>query len=190
MDAALNVNGEGTMAWDLHRRMGYLAAGLHCRCQGRFDIVHQPVGPHYRLLGLVHGRPHSHQSTFRQCGRACVAEPGVRLNATFAASVPKQGNVAFISQSGALGEAILADAAAIGIGVSIFWYAIINIMVATRLFPVTGLPLPFVSYGGSSLVSHLVALGVLRNIARQVEQPARERRRWARRYGPLVEGGL
>jgi cell division protein FtsW len=83
-----------------------------------------------------------------------------------------------------------AQLVAVGIGISLFWYVALNIMVATQLFPVTGLPLPFVSYGGSSLVSHLIALGVLRNVARQVEQPARRRKRWVRRHGPLLEGGL
>ncbi|UCE02287.1 MAG: cell division protein FtsW [Candidatus Latescibacterota bacterium] len=79
---------------------------------------------------------------------------------------------------------------AVGVGVAIFWYVVINVMVATRLFPVTGLPLPFVSYGGSSLVSHLVALGVLRNVARQAEQTPRRARRWPARREHLLEGAL
>ena len=58
---------------------------------------------------------------------------------------------------------------AVGIGMSLFWYVLINVMVAIRLFPVTGLPLPLVSYGGSALTSHLFALGILRNLARQAE---------------------
>lgn len=58
---------------------------------------------------------------------------------------------------------------AIGIGMSLFWYVAINVLVAVRMFPVTGLPLPLVSYGGSALTSHLFALGILRNIARQAE---------------------
>jgi cell division protein FtsW len=68
---------------------------------------------------------------------------------------------------------------ALGIGMSLFWYAAINLMVAVRLFPVTGLPLPLISYGGSSLVSHLFAIGVLRNLARQAEPLRRPRSRWA-----------
>lgn len=79
---------------------------------------------------------------------------------------------------------------AVGVGMSIFWYVAINVMVATRLFPVTGLPLPFMSYGGSSLVSHLVALGVLRNVARTLEQVPRPRRRWPARRRHLLEGAL
>jgi cell division protein FtsW (lipid II flippase) len=68
---------------------------------------------------------------------------------------------------------------ALGIGMSLFWYVAINVMVAVRLFPVTGLPLPLMSYGGSSLVSHLFALGVLRNLARSAEPLRAARTRWA-----------
>lgn len=39
--------------------------------------------------------------------------------------------------------------------------ALINIMVVLHLLPVLGVPLPFVSYGGSSLVANLLAVGVL-----------------------------
>lgn len=47
--------------------------------------------------------------------------------------------------------------------------AIINIAVVTGSMPVTGVPLPFISYGGSSMVFNLVAMGVLLNISRQKE---------------------
>jgi len=60
----------------------------------------------------------------RMVGPNCMGvintEPDVRLNATFAATPPARGNVGFISQSGALGEAILADAAENGLGVAMF----------------------------------------------------------------------
>jgi len=39
--------------------------------------------------------------------------------------------------------------------------AIINILVTTGMIPTKGLPLPFVSYGGSSLVFNLAAIGLL-----------------------------
>lgn len=45
--------------------------------------------------------------------------------------------------------------------------AIINIAVVTGSMPVTGVPLPFISYGGTSLVINLAAIGVLLNISRQ-----------------------
>jgi acetyltransferase len=46
--------------------------------------------------------------------------PGISMNATFAAARPVRGRAAFVSQSGALGEAILGDARAMGIGISQF----------------------------------------------------------------------
>ncbi len=44
--------------------------------------------------------------------------------------------------------------------------AAINISVSTGVFPTKGLPLPFLSYGGSALVSNLIAVGVLLNVGR------------------------
>ena len=43
---------------------------------------------------------------------------------------------------------------------------IVNIAVVTKSMPVTGMPLPFFSYGGTSLVINLVAVGILLNISR------------------------
>jgi rod shape determining protein RodA len=54
---------------------------------------------------------------------------------------------------------------AVGIVILILVQAFINIAVNLSLFPVTGIPLPFVSQGGSSLVSMFVALGILQSIA-------------------------
>jgi len=45
---------------------------------------------------------------------------------------------------------------------------IINIAVVTKLIPTTGMPLPFFSYGGTSLVINLAAMGIVLNISRQV----------------------
>ncbi len=53
---------------------------------------------------------------------------------------------------------------AVGIVVLILMQTFINVAVNVSLFPVTGIPLPFVSQGGSSLVSMFVSLGVLQSI--------------------------
>jgi cell division protein FtsW len=46
----------------------------------------------------------------------------------------------------------------------------INMMVVTSLMPVTGIPLPFISYGGSALTINLVAIGILLSISRETTQ--------------------
>jgi len=45
--------------------------------------------------------------------------------------------------------------------------ALINLGAVTGLLPITGVPLPFVSFGGSSLVVSLMAVGILASIARR-----------------------
>lgn len=59
-----------------------------------------------------------------------------------------------------------ARVAAGGIGVWILGQALINIGVVLRVFPVMGVPLPFMSQGGSALISVLAACGVLLAFAR------------------------
>ncbi|MBN1669957.1 MAG: putative lipid II flippase FtsW [Kiritimatiellae bacterium] len=61
---------------------------------------------------------------------------------------------------------------AFGLTIMISMQAVINIAVVTGCMPTKGLALPFISYGGSSLLMSLVAVGVLVNIARQVDRRA------------------
>ena len=53
---------------------------------------------------------------------------------------------------------------AIGVVTLMAGQTFLNLMVALRMFPVTGVTLPFVSYGGSSLVSSFMGAGLLLNI--------------------------
>lgn len=53
----------------------------------------------------------------------------------------------------------------IGIASMIVLEALINIGVALKLLPVTGIPIPFVSYGGSSLFASFIGVGILLNIS-------------------------
>jgi len=59
----------------------------------------------------------------------------------------------------------------LGLVLIISFKAIINIGVSCGLLPTKGLPLPFISYGGSSLIFDMVSVGILMNIARTGEYP-------------------
>jgi cell division protein FtsW len=76
--------------------------------------------------------------------------------------------------------------AAIGITVWIVMQAFINISVNTALMPVTGIPLPFVSYGGSSLIASLIGVGILLSISTGTNNHASDfyRRRDVRSRSP------
>lgn len=63
---------------------------------------------------------------------------------------------------------------AIGITSVVGIQSIINIAVVTGCMPVTGVPLPFISYGGTSLVFNLCAMGVLLNISSQCKVASKE----------------
>nr|WP_080805515.1 rod shape-determining protein RodA [Desulfamplus magnetovallimortis] len=54
---------------------------------------------------------------------------------------------------------------AFGITVMIFWQIFINISMVMGLMPVVGVPLPLISYGGSSVVTNMIGIGVLLNIS-------------------------
>ncbi|MEA1981377.1 MAG: putative peptidoglycan glycosyltransferase FtsW [candidate division Zixibacteria bacterium] len=57
---------------------------------------------------------------------------------------------------------------AAGMTISLFINIAINLGVVCSILPVTGLPLPFISYGGSSLLISSAAIGVLLNLSRRV----------------------
>ncbi len=75
-----------------------------------------------------------------------------------------------------------------GITTWIVFQAFVNIGVNTALFPVTGITLPFVSYGGSSLVASLIGVGILLKISENTTYHANnfERRGNRRTYRPQL----
>lgn len=61
---------------------------------------------------------------------------------------------------------------AFGITAMIFCQIVINIGMVMGLMPVVGVPLPLISYGGSSVVTNMVGLGILLNISMRKFSPA------------------
>jgi rod shape determining protein RodA len=56
-------------------------------------------------------------------------------------------------------------ALAVGVGALVFWHTVFNVGMATGLLPVVGVTLPLFSYGGSSVVTMLIGLGLLMNVS-------------------------
>jgi len=56
---------------------------------------------------------------------------------------------------------------AVGITFSIGFQAFLNMSVASSFLPATGVPLPFISYGGSSLMVSMWMVGILLNISKK-----------------------
>ncbi len=73
---------------------------------------------------------------------------------------------------------LFAKYVAVGIVSWILVQAFVNMGVNLNVVPLTGVTLPFVSYGGSSLISLLIATGILLNISRHAryESPNANRR--------------
>ncbi|HPX55088.1 MAG TPA: rod shape-determining protein RodA [Syntrophales bacterium] len=59
----------------------------------------------------------------------------------------------------------LGSLAALGITMLLFWGVLINIGMVLGIFPVVGIPLPFMSYGGTAIVVLLTSVGLLLNIS-------------------------
>ena len=82
----------------------------------------------------------------------------------------------------------------LGIVTSIVAQALFNISVVLSLVPTKGIPLPFVSYGGSSLLPTLAAVGILLNVSQHasgsidvgIMEPTRNKAKWNRLQSVLV----
>ena len=54
--------------------------------------------------------------------------------------------------------------AAVGVGALVFWHVIMNMGMVLNVLPVTGVTLPLMSYGGTSVLTVMAAMGLLLNI--------------------------
>ena len=63
---------------------------------------------------------------------------------------------------------------AVGVASMFMFQVFANICVATRLFPNTGLPLPFLSNGLSSMISGMIGIGLVMNIGIQPAKTSKQ----------------
>jgi len=61
---------------------------------------------------------------------------------------------------------------AAGMTVTIFFYVAINLMMVMGLAPVVGIPLPFMSHGGSSMMTNMICIGTIMAVNRWQRQPS------------------
>jgi rod shape determining protein RodA len=54
---------------------------------------------------------------------------------------------------------------AIGVTAMLFWHIVINMGMVIGMFPVVGVPLPFFSYGGTSMFTSMLGIGILQNLS-------------------------
>ena len=54
---------------------------------------------------------------------------------------------------------------AVGVVGMIFWHAVVNLGMVVGLLPVVGVPLPLFSYGGTSMVTTMIGVGLLLNVS-------------------------
>ncbi len=73
---------------------------------------------------------------------------------------------------------------ALGLTCGLFGQALLNMAVVTGLVPFTGIPLPFLSAGGSSLLASSIAMGLLLNISTQTVTVTKKKRRRRWNTGP------
>ncbi len=60
---------------------------------------------------------------------------------------------------------------ATGLATMLIFQIVVNIGMVTGIMPVTGIPLPFITYGGSSLISLLFGMGILQSVRMHAERP-------------------
>jgi rod shape determining protein RodA len=56
-----------------------------------------------------------------------------------------------------------------GLTCTMFFYMMINLMMVMGLAPVVGIPLPFISHGGSSMLTLMICVGIIMSIERHPE---------------------
>ncbi|MCL4395581.1 MAG: putative lipid II flippase FtsW [Chloroflexi bacterium] len=133
---------------------------------GSGGIVGRGIGSGYSKFGFVPAR--GGHSIFALLGEEMGLIGTLAVLALYLALVYRGFRIAARSKDG-FGQVLAA-----GLTFWLIFQAFVNIAVVTATIPFTGVPLPFISFGGSALVSALAAVGVLLSISRNESAPAKE----------------
>ncbi|MBI5687482.1 MAG: rod shape-determining protein RodA [Verrucomicrobia bacterium] len=112
--------------------------------QNVLGFLPRQVAPNDFIFSVI-----AEEGGFAACGLALIGYAVLLLNGLWTA----------LAASDRLGRLL-----ATGITVVLFCHVFVNIGMTIGLVPITGLPLPLLSYGGSFVLSTMVALGILQNI--------------------------
>ena len=69
-------------------------------------------------------------------------------------------------------KSVFARLAAIGLNMTLFSYIFVNIGMVCGLLPIVGIPLPFISYGGTSLITLLLSQGIIFACVKDIKRRA------------------
>jgi cell division protein FtsW len=133
---------------------------------GSGGLVGRGLGSGYAKFGYVPA-PHT-DSIFALLGEEMGLIGTWAVLALFLALLYRGFRIAFKSGD-PFGQVLAA-----GLTFWLIFQAFVNIAVVTATIPFTGVPLPFISFGGSSLVASLSAVGVLLSISRGATAPMKE----------------
>ena len=69
------------------------------------------------------------------------------------------------SRRAAIARDAFAGLVVVGVVTALFFHIMVNMLMTVGWAPVTGVPLPFLSYGGTALIVNCVQIGLLQNVA-------------------------
>ncbi|MBT6312427.1 MAG: rod shape-determining protein RodA, partial [Alphaproteobacteria bacterium] len=108
---------------------------------------------------------------FTMLGEELGLAGGLFVLALFALLIARIYRIAFLSES-RFGRLL-----ALGVGTTLFLYVAINVSMVMGLAPVVGVPLPFISYGGTAMLTLQIGLGLALAVAVDRSDPMEKNRR-------------
>ena len=171
----------GVVAWQLPRLWNHLHDYQKRRIETFINPEHDPYGAGYQIIqskiaigsGGVAGKgylkgsqkalaflPMRHTDfIFSVVGEELGLLGALTAVLLYAVVVIRGYRLAVVARDG------FASLLAVGVVTALFFHVMVNILMTVGWAPVTGVPLPFLSYGGTALIVNCVQIGLLQNVA-------------------------